>query len=144
MNYNDRFEKFEKIFWHLSKKMEYVWQDIYAKTFPGSQSQIVYLLAEYGPKKMSELANSLHITAGAVTTAADILIEKGYIIRFRNEDDRRVVQLDITEKGKEKLDELQKEGRRIMKSIFQDVSDKDFELMNKVFKQASMKIDELS
>jgi len=143
MSSDDRFDEFEKIFWQLSRKMEYVWQDIYAKTFPGSQSQIVYLLAQGGPKKMSELANSLHITAGAVTIAADLLIERGYIIRYRNEGDRRVVQLELTEKGRSRVDELQEEGKQVMKSVFEAVSDRDFILMNKIFKQASAKIDEL-
>lgn len=144
MSYDERFDEFEKIFWQLSKKMEYLWHDIYATTFPGSQSQIMYLLAENGPQKMSELANSLHLTAGAVTTAADILIEKGYIIRFRNENDRRVVQLDVTEEGRNKLTELQKEGKEVMKSVFEEVSDRDFALMNKIFKRASKKLDKLS
>ncbi|CAM3260663.1 MarR family transcriptional regulator [Filibacter tadaridae] len=131
----------EDLFWQLSRKMEHLWKDIYAKTFPGSQSRIMYLLEQNGPRKMSELANSIHITAGAITTASNLLIENGYITRLRNEQDRRVVHLDLTDKGKTTLNELQNEGREIMKLIFHDISDADLERMHTLFKQASSNID---
>src|SRR5699024_10367341 len=110
-------------------KVEYLWKDIYQQTFPGSQSYIMFLLQQNGPKKMSELADDLHITAGAITTASDHLIEHGYIARIRDEVDRRVVRLELTKKGTETLSQLQNEGRKIMKTVFTDLSDTELEMM---------------
>ncbi len=143
MGRESSFHEFEKLFWQLSRKMEHLWKDIYAKTFPGSQSRIMYLLEQSGPKKMSELAGSLHITAGAVTTASNQLIEHGYITRFRDKQDRRVVHLELTEKGRTTLKALQSEGREMMRIVFGDISDSDIKRLTTIFEQASTNIEKM-
>ncbi len=49
---------------------------------------------------MGEIAKCLHITVGTLTVAVNKLVKKGYLERFRVEDDRRVVQIDLTKKGR--------------------------------------------
>lgn len=134
------FEEFERLFWQLSREMGYQWKKIYADTFPGSQSHILFLLERNGPKKMSELAEVLHLTPGAVTTASDRLIDQGYIARISDKSDRRVTRLAITHKGQETLNNLQAEGRKIMKLVFNDISDEDLKKINDIFKQATINI----
>lgn len=143
MNRQSSFHEFESLFWQVSLKMENAWKDIYAQTFPSSQSRMMHLLHQNGPQKMSEIANALHITAGAVTTASALLIEKGYITRLHNDYDRRVIQLDLTTQGKETLAALQKEGREMMEFVFKDLTDDELEKMKQIFKRASMNIDQL-
>src|SRR5699024_10990150 len=100
-------------------------------------------LERKGPQKMSELAETLHLTPGAVTTASDRLIYQGYIARISDAADRRVSRLDLTQKGKEKLNELQNQGRKIMKSVFKDIQKEDLGKMNHIFKQATKNIDKI-
>ena len=52
-------------------------------------------------RTMSEVAYDLSITVGTLTTAINKLIKKGYVDRRRIEEDRRVVLITLTEKGKE-------------------------------------------
>src|SRR5699024_10151622 len=137
------FEEFERLFWQLSREMGYQWRKIYDDTFPGSQSHILFLLERNGPQKMSELAETLHLTPGAVTTASDGLIDQGYIARVRDKTDRRVTRLKMTRKGTETLKELQNQGRKIMKSVFSDISNKDLEKMTAIFKQATLNIEKI-
>lgn len=54
----------------------------------------------YRPRNMSEVAADLNITVGTLTTAINKLINKGYVERKRIEEDRRVVQIQLTKKGK--------------------------------------------
>lgn len=54
----------------------------------------------YYPRNMSEVAADLNITVGTLTTAINRLINKGYVERKRIEEDRRVVQIQLTKKGK--------------------------------------------
>lgn len=54
----------------------------------------------YSEKTMSEVAQSLKITVGTLTTAINKLIKKGYVERKRIEEDRRVVLIKLTKKGK--------------------------------------------
>ena len=54
----------------------------------------------YAEKSMSEVAQILKITVGTLTTAIKKLIKKEYVERKRIEEDRRVVLVKLTKKGK--------------------------------------------
>lgn len=51
--------------------------------------------------KMTDVADKLNITVGTLTTSINRLLSKGYVERNRGEEDRRVVRVHLTEKGKE-------------------------------------------
>lgn len=54
----------------------------------------------YSEKTMSEVAQKLKITVSTLTTAINKLIKKGYVERKRIEEDRRVVLIKLTKRGK--------------------------------------------
>ncbi|HHU55535.1 MAG TPA: MarR family transcriptional regulator [Acholeplasmataceae bacterium] len=66
-----------------------------------SMNEVHILEAIYNtdPPIMTNVARKLLITVGTLTTAIDRLVEKGYVERYQNEDDRRRVYLRLTEKG---------------------------------------------
>src|SRR5699024_7379321 len=138
------FEEFERLFWQLSREMGYQWRKIYDHTFPGSQSHILFLLERNGPQRMSELAEVLHLTPGAVTTASDRLIDQGSIARERDQADRRVTRLVMTNNERQTINKLQSQGRKIVKSVFNDIADKDLEKMIAIFRQATIHIDKIA
>ncbi|MGN1267765.1 MAG: MarR family winged helix-turn-helix transcriptional regulator [Dorea sp.] len=49
---------------------------------------------------MSSIAKRLNITVGSLTTAMNNLVNKKYVERQRSEEDRRVVFVRLTEKGR--------------------------------------------
>lgn len=51
-------------------------------------------------RTMSDTAKAVKVTTGTLTTAIDNLIKKGYVERRRSSEDRRVVKIRLTEKGK--------------------------------------------
>ena len=87
--------------------------------------------------RMSELADALQLTAGAVTSASDKLIERGYVERLRDEKDRRVVYLEITDKGRETMAELRKRGRQTMKTVFAHLTEEELQQFIDTFEKAS-------
>lgn len=54
----------------------------------------------YEARSMSEVAADLKITVGTLTTAINNLVKKGYVERKKNEEDRRVVLVQLTKRGK--------------------------------------------
>ena len=52
------------------------------------------------PKSMSAIAKIMEVTTGTLTKAMDGLTDKGYVIRVRSKQDKRVVWVYLTEKGK--------------------------------------------
>ncbi|MFC5630265.1 MULTISPECIES: fatty acid biosynthesis transcriptional regulator FabT [Streptococcus] len=61
----------------------------------------------------SDIAKELMVTLGTVTTALNKLESKGYVIRTRSQEDRRVVYLSLTKKGRV-VYHLHKKFHRVM------------------------------
>ena len=62
----------------------------------------VHTLAAIGtgrPRTMTHVANILGISVSTLTTAINRLVKKGYVDRLRDERDRRIVKIHLTEKG---------------------------------------------
>ena len=51
-------------------------------------------------RNMSSVARDLDITIGTLTIAINNLVRKGYVHRARGEEDRRIVFISLTDKGK--------------------------------------------
>jgi DNA-binding MarR family transcriptional regulator len=60
----------------------------------------IEVIGLYNERTMSEVAQKLKITVSTLTTAINKLIKKGYVERKRIEEDRRVVLVKLTRKGK--------------------------------------------
>lgn len=54
----------------------------------------------YRPRTMSQVAADLDITVGALTSFINNLVCKDYVSRQRDEEDRRIVKISLTRKGK--------------------------------------------
>jgi Transcriptional regulators len=65
-----------------------------------TEMHTIEAIGMYDPRTMSEVAADLKITVGTLTTAVNRLIKKGYLERKRIEEDRRVVQIQLTKRGK--------------------------------------------
>jgi len=51
-------------------------------------------------RNMSSIARDLDITIGTLTIAINNLLRKGYVNRIRSDEDRRIVLISLTEKGR--------------------------------------------
>ena len=70
------------------------------KDITNNDMHIIEAVGLSGENTMSVVAKKLGITAGSLTTSVNSLVNKKYVIRQRSEEDRRVVFLKLTEKGK--------------------------------------------
>lgn len=65
-----------------------------------TEMHTIEAIGMYKKKTSSEVAKELSITVGTLTVAINNLVKKDYVERIRSEDDRRVVKLGLTKKGK--------------------------------------------
>lgn len=57
----------------------------------------------YNNKPMTLIAKKMHVTVGSLTIGVNRLVQKGYLLRVRDEMDRRVILLSVTQQGKKVL-----------------------------------------
>lgn len=69
----------------------------------GSQLWAVKVIAEAAPIKPSELARRMYLHPATVVGLIDRLVKKGLVLRSRSEEDRRVVEITLTENGRDLL-----------------------------------------
>ena len=75
------------------------------------QAQLLITIARSSNNGLSvkELAESIHVTPGAITQFADALIEKGLVKRESDANDRRIVRMKLTTSGRNQFEVLNKE-----------------------------------
>ncbi|RJG06440.1 MarR family transcriptional regulator [Noviherbaspirillum cavernae] len=67
----------------------------------------IFLKLLHGPANTAaDLARELMADTGAITRTLDRLEEKGFVQRTRSSADRRVVQVELTAKGKHRADQM--------------------------------------
>ncbi len=74
-----------------------------------AQFHAISFLALKGPLPMTELANKMTISKQQLTPLIYKLIEAGWAVRKTDENDRRIVLIDITEEGLKTYNELKAE-----------------------------------
>ncbi|MBM7645753.1 DNA-binding MarR family transcriptional regulator [Scopulibacillus daqui] len=90
----------------------------------GTQIQLLETLYRNGPLRMSDLAEKLDITLGAVTSLSDRMIKTTkFIERQRCDDDRRVVRLALSEEGRSFVDSFIKKRSKTKHKFFDKLSE---------------------
>ncbi len=74
------------------------------------------------PKNMSAIAKELSVTVGTLTIAMNSLVKKGYVTRERGKEDRRVVYISLSEKGKRAYEHHEKFHHDMIDAILEDLT----------------------
>ncbi len=84
-----------------------------------------------GKDSMSELAVAKNISRPAISQAVEVLVKKGLLTRVHNTQDRRYVDLALTEAGDNLLDTVFKETRGWMKDCMHGLTADELETVAK-------------
>lgn len=83
------------------------------------------------PKNMSTVAKSLSVTTGTLTISVNGLVKKGYVERTRSEEDRRVVLISLTEKGRRAFAQHERFHQDMIDAIVESLSQEEQEILEK-------------
>lgn len=125
----------EEIFRQLFRKIRASWSRFEEQGVSASQAVILEKLDSEGPLKVSQIAEALWITSGAVTTLSDKLIAGGFAERTRSEEDRRVVMMEITDKGREVISSFKVHRKKVVEAYFGELPEEDIQHLNRIFNQ---------
>ncbi len=64
-----------------------------------NEVKVLYIIGISNIKSMSEIADKLKITHGTLSITVNSLVKKGYVIRTRHKQDRRIIILYLTKKS---------------------------------------------
>ena len=81
------------------------------------------------PKNMSAIAKALSVTVGTLTISMNSLVKKGYVNRERGKEDRRVVYISLSEKGKCAYRHHEQFHRHMIDEILKDLTEEETEAL---------------
>lgn len=81
------------------------------------------------PKNMSSVAKKLQVTVGTLTIAINSLVKKGYVVRVRSEEDRRVVLISLTALGERAFHHHMKFHNEMIQATLQGLSEEETQVM---------------
>lgn len=70
------------------------------KDLTNNDMHVIEAIGMGTPKNMSSIAKQLSVTVGTLTISMNSLVKKGYVVRQRGSEDRRVVYISLSEKGR--------------------------------------------
>ena len=83
------------------------------------------------PKNMTTVAKILSVTTGTLTISMNALVKKGYVQRVRSEEDRRVVLVSLTEKGKRAFAHHKRFHDEMIRQVLKGLDGQEQEILRK-------------
>jgi DNA-binding MarR family transcriptional regulator len=84
--------------------------------------QVLLVLAKTDRLTQREVAELVHVTQATVTGVMDTLERDSYVIRERDEHDRRIVRVSLTLDGRFRLERAMERVSAEMRPLFEDMT----------------------
>jgi DNA-binding MarR family transcriptional regulator len=104
----------------------------YMRRWPPGPLSLVHLhvlsvLDTEAPIPMRALAESLDVSQASATGIVDRMEQRGLVERRRDEDDRRVIRVALTETGRRMIEGLATERRERLAKVLEELTDDELE-----------------
>lgn len=86
-------------------------------------------------KNMTSVARSLDVTTGTLTIAVNSLVRKGYVNRVRSEEDRRVVLISLSDKGKKAYLHHRQFHDRMINVVVEELTEEEQQVLERALKK---------
>lgn len=133
-------KELDKIAYELHKKL-------FAKITEGidipvtnTQIYMLFYIRTQEQCVVSDIANYLGVTLGAVTSLVDKLYDFGLVSRYRSEIDRRLVIIKLSEKGEGLLRKIDIKRREIFDYYTKDIDKEEIIYLSKIMEKIVIKI----
>lgn len=104
-----------------------------------SDFTILEALYHKGKQTIREISEAVLINTGSITYVIDKLENNGLLTRSNSPDDRRAVYIEITDKGKEIMDDIFPKHQRVIEELFDGISEEEKQTVINVLKQVGTK-----
>jgi DNA-binding MarR family transcriptional regulator len=93
------------------------------------------LIDSCGPLKMKQIAEELNVTLPAATGMIDRLHRLGLVKREFDPQDRRVIKITLTSKGKKVLNDVREKRQKAFEEVFSNLSQQERQTYLRILKK---------
>lgn len=124
MSRASKIEELDRVFVEMARYFISQWLEEEEQISP-KQFILLRVLHQRGRSTVSELANLLKQSNSATTIALNRLVKAGFIDRIRDEQDRRVVWVTLSEKAVPLIESLLSRRRVLLSKLLENLSDEE-------------------
>ncbi|MDD6155524.1 MAG: winged helix DNA-binding protein [Lachnospiraceae bacterium] len=81
------------------------------------------------PRNMKTVAGLMNVTMGTLTKSVDGLCRKGYVMRERSQEDKRVIRLKLTDRGRHAFYHHEAFHRQMIENVMAQLSEQESDLL---------------
>lgn len=111
------------------------WNKTFNQELGVSHILILGHLNIHGKHRLSDIAKVIGLTPPTVTHLSEKLVKKGYATRCKDEEDRRIIYLAITDAGKDILGRANLEGQVLRRTLFEKLTPKERIQMLRIYQK---------
>lgn len=104
------------------------------KNITTNDMHVIEAIGTGRPKNMTAVAKELGVTTGTLTIAVNSLVKKGLADRVRSEEDRRVVLVSLSLKGKEIFKQHQMFHEKMIDAVVDQLTEEEKAVLEKALK----------
>lgn len=90
-----------------------------------SQLEMAFAIKHLQPTGVGQLATHLYLTPGAVSQVVEALVQLGLVERHSDSTDRRKQTLQLTSRGDQELEGIQRQRQALFTDIMDTMSDQE-------------------
>ena len=106
----------------------------------GPQLTVVKMLEQIGDLSLSELSERIRAQNSTVTGIIDRMVRENLVLRERSKEDRRVVFIRLTPKGRKLAQEITVEPMEIFRNALEDLSASEVRDLVKILGKVAKKV----
>jgi DNA-binding MarR family transcriptional regulator len=95
----------------------------------------IEVLGVEGPQMMREMAGMLGVAVNSLTSITDGLEKKGLVLRQRSEQDRRIINLELTADGRQVFNSTRDMKRKLYRSMLKSLTEDEQEIFMLLFRK---------
>lgn len=99
------------------------------KDITNNDMHVIDAIGIQAPKNMSSIAKELSVTVGTLTISMNSLVKKGYVVRQRSSEDRRVVYISLSEKGKKAYHHHKKFHEQMIDGVVSELAEDELDAL---------------
>ncbi|WP_019412760.1 MarR family winged helix-turn-helix transcriptional regulator [Paenisporosarcina sp. TG20] len=121
--------EFTRSFRYLLRTVRQDFAIEFEEYIPYNEFTLLRVLEDDLTLRVSDVARRLNSTSSYVTLTSEKLVQKGYLIRERNDRDRRTVYLTVTEEGLTLVKKMDEIVYSYFNKTFGDISNEEMTLV---------------
>lgn len=135
---NNRFDvilEIEAMFRLINRSIRRELREAWGETLTGAEFAVLHFLDLHSPQIITALAQEFEVSVSHVTHVVDQLEKKKYVARKRSLLDKRVVEVHITEEGKDKSSWMSEKKKEYLLKKFDTFTLEDLSNLRDLYKK---------